>query len=160
MKVLYDAAERPGARATAVQFHELAGATREDGGLASLSQTRCFNHGQREAAARCPGCRRHFCRECVTEHDHRLLCASCLEAEITPEKQRRKSSIPFRGLAQFGSAVFVLWVAFYIIGQALLLIPSEFHYTLDDYQDGIGMTGAEEGAADDAESSQSEDAPQ
>ncbi len=43
-----------------------------------LSGKRCFNHAGREAAARCPGCRRFYCRECVTEHDGRVLCAECL----------------------------------------------------------------------------------
>ena len=43
-----------------------------------LSLQRCRNHAEREAVARCPGCGHHFCRECVTEHDDRILCAACL----------------------------------------------------------------------------------
>ena len=42
-------------------------------------QHRCWNHEGREAVSRCPGCGRPFCRECVTEHRARLLCAACLE---------------------------------------------------------------------------------
>jgi hypothetical protein len=40
---------------------------------------RCWNHENREAVCRCPECGRSFCRECVTEHAARLLCAACLE---------------------------------------------------------------------------------
>jgi hypothetical protein len=39
---------------------------------------RCWNHESREAVCRCPECGRSFCRECVTEHQSRLLCAACL----------------------------------------------------------------------------------
>ena len=46
--------------------------------LVNLSQQRCFNHTSREAVARCPECGRFFCRECITEHDDRVLCAVCL----------------------------------------------------------------------------------
>jgi len=49
-------------------------------------QNRCWNHEEREAVCRCPGCGRPFCRECVTEHQARLLCAACLE------KAARRSS--------------------------------------------------------------------
>jgi hypothetical protein len=49
-------------------------------------QNRCWNHEDREAVCRCPACGRPFCRECVTEHRARLLCAACLE------KAARRSS--------------------------------------------------------------------
>lgn len=95
--------------------------------MGSLSLTRCFNHGQREAVARCPSCRRHYCRECVTEHEHRLLCASCIEALTSSSQTAERKRLPFLPMAQLCAAVFVLWVSFYAVGQALLLIPSEFH---------------------------------
>ena len=41
-------------------------------------QQRCWNHEAREAACRCPACGRSYCRECVSEHEGRLLCAACL----------------------------------------------------------------------------------
>jgi hypothetical protein len=41
-------------------------------------QQRCWNHEGREAVCRCPECGRSFCRECVTEHEARLLCSACL----------------------------------------------------------------------------------
>ena len=45
---------------------------------AALLQQHCWNHEAREAVCRCPSCGRSFCRECVTEHESRLLCAACL----------------------------------------------------------------------------------
>lgn len=107
--------------------------------MASLTQTKCFNHGQREAVARCPGCRRHYCRECVTEHGHRLLCAACLSAEVAETAGHRTRKIPLVGLAQLTGAVFVLWMFFYVVGQALLLIPSEFHHTMDVLAEEVGI---------------------
>ena len=115
--------------------------------MASLTQTRCFNHGQREAVARCPGCRRHYCRECVTEHGHRLLCASCLAADVAEPAARSARSIPFRGIAQLGASVFVLWLFFYVVGQALLLIPSEFHQTFDNPPEEVNAQDANDPAS-------------
>ena len=40
---------------------------------------RCFNHAGREAVARCPECGQFFCRECITEHEDRVLCSACLK---------------------------------------------------------------------------------
>ena len=92
----------------------------------SLTHTKCFNHGAREAVARCPECKRHYCRECVTEHEHRLLCASCIAAQVgdTNASARR---LPFRGVAQFMTALLLLWLGFYTMGQGLLLVPSTYH---------------------------------
>lgn len=137
------------------------GAHRKEGLLVSLTQTRCFNHGQREAVARCPSCKRHFCRECVTEHDHKLLCASCIQALAAAGPAPRDRHIPFRPLIQLACAVFVLWMTFYVMGQALLLIPSEFHDTYDTTLDDMRSIESEpgtpepkdEGAANPAETS-------
>ncbi len=104
--------------------------------MGSLTLTRCFNHGQREAVARCPSCRRHYCRECVTEHDHKLLCASCIEALASTHAAKERRRWPFIPTVQLFAALFVLWISFYGVGRALLLIPSEFHVieseTFDD----------------------------
>ena len=53
-------------------------------------QQRCLNHLSREAAVRCPVCRNYFCRECVTEHDDRLVCAGCLNKMRAPAAQDRR----------------------------------------------------------------------
>lgn len=95
--------------------------------MSALHHTRCFNHAAREAVARCPGCRRFYCRECVTEHDDRLMCATCLAglSELNAKTDSR-----WRGLIRVGQAVAGLafiWLMFLLLGQALLQTPSQFH---------------------------------
>lgn len=93
--------------------------------------------------ARCPACTRHYCRECVTEHEHRLLCAACIQQLTAPTPVRRDRRIPFRPLVQLTGAIVVLWATFYVLGQALLLIPSEFHDTYDSTLEDIRALDAE-----------------
>ena len=94
--------------------------------MTSLLKQRCHLHANREAAARCPACRRFFCRECITEHEHRVICATCLAASTAPppavKKPRRSSHLPLTLLA-----LLCAWACFYLIGQLLLNIPSRFH---------------------------------
>jgi len=95
-----------------------------------LAQQRCGNHPMREAAARCQQCRDFFCRECVTEHGERLVCAACLRRlASTPgaPSRRRLAGLGIAARAAFG--VLTAWFYFYLIGQMLLLIPSSFHAT-------------------------------
>ena len=61
--------------------------------MQNLVDQRCFNHHLREAVARCPECTHFFCRECITEHDDRIICAACLR------KLARKPSSDRRGFA-------------------------------------------------------------
>lgn len=95
--------------------------------MQNLAIQRCFNHAQREAVARCPQCRSFFCRECITEHDDRVICAACLAKLV------RKSALPrrtFAGLvhvAQCLLGVVVVWFFFYLIGEGLLKLPTSFH---------------------------------
>jgi hypothetical protein len=93
----------------------------------NLSLQRCFNHALREAAARCPECSRFFCRECVAEHDDRVLCASCLKklAESGPSKRRAFSTL--MRSAQVLVGVLVAWFFFFMIGESLLRLPASFH---------------------------------
>ena len=95
--------------------------------MKDISQQRCFNHAQREAAARCPECGGYFCRECVTEHDDRVLCASCLARLL---KASEAGVFHLRGLLRTGQFLcggFVLWLFFYYLGQILLSLPTSFH---------------------------------
>lgn len=100
--------------------------------MGSITLTRCFNHGQREAVARCPSCRRHFCRECVTEHDHRMLCASCIAAAtaVSEAPARRPLRLPIFPALQLSGALFVLWLFFFTLGRLLLMVPSQHHDAL------------------------------
>jgi hypothetical protein len=92
-----------------------------------IAQERCFNHGRREAAAMCLSCHRFFCRECVTEHQGRLLCASCLARESGTKPRRRARLAGIGRAAMLALSVLTLWLFFYLIGQGLLALPSSFH---------------------------------
>ena len=92
-----------------------------------LIHQRCWNHELREAVCRCPGCGRHFCRECVTEHEDRVVCADCLKRLVraTGEKGARFAWIPRLGVCALG--FLLAWLFFYETGRALLMIPTSFH---------------------------------
>jgi hypothetical protein len=92
-----------------------------------IFRQRCFNHLAREAAARCPGCQRFFCRECITEHEDRVLCANCvrdLAGEISGHRHQFTFGVR---LAQIAGATLLAWVFFYWAGQTLLSIDPSFH---------------------------------
>ena len=95
--------------------------------MESLVYQRCFNHAQREAVARCPECSQFFCRECITEHDDRVICTSCLwKFARRPLTERRG----FAGAVRLGQALLGLcaaWFFFYLIGEALIKLPTSFH---------------------------------
>jgi len=93
-----------------------------------LTQSRCFQHADREAAARCPDCERFYCRECVTEHEGRMICRTCLDTllqESTVEAGSFFKSL--RGWALAFLGYILAAYLFYQIGYTLLRIPSQFH---------------------------------
>ena len=95
--------------------------------MADLTYQRCFNHAQREAVARCPGCGQFFCRECIAEHEDRVLCAACLRKLARVPLLRRRG---FAGVVRLGqglAGLLLAWFFFYLIGEALLAIPTAFH---------------------------------
>lgn len=95
-----------------------------------LNRQRCLQHPERQAVARCPECARFFCRECIAEHDDRVLCAGCLKKLTQPKAQTKFGSVTWRLLVhslQVACGVFLIWVFFYFCGKALLAIPSQFH---------------------------------
>ena len=95
----------------------------------NLSLQRCFNHALREAAVRCPECSRFFCRECVSEHDDRLICASCLKKLAESGAPKRRTLSKVTGAAQLVFGVLVAWFFFFMIGESLLRLPPTFHDT-------------------------------
>ncbi len=92
-----------------------------------LAQQRCFNHAQREAVARCPHCGRYFCRECITEHDDRAICAACLRQLAAKPPLRRRAFAGLFHLAECAVGIVVVWFFFYLVGEALLALPNSFH---------------------------------
>lgn len=95
--------------------------------MQELVRQRCFNHFKREAAARCPVCLKFFCRECVTEHEDRVLCAACLERE-SRNISRHGTGVPGLWSAlQLASGGLAVWFFFYLLGRLLLKLPTSFH---------------------------------
>jgi hypothetical protein len=90
---------------------------------------RCFNHSLREAAARCPECRRFFCRECVAEHDNRVICASCLKQLVAPQAARSRALTVLSRSVPLVAGFLIAWFFFFIIGEGLLRLPASFHDT-------------------------------
>jgi hypothetical protein len=92
---------------------------------------RCVRHEEREAVARCVDCGGGFCRECVTEHEDRLYCATCFarHAAVATARRgaRRVSWTRVRGAAITAGSVLCLVLGFYLLGRALAAIPSDFH---------------------------------
>ena len=91
--------------------------------MAVLTEQRCFEHGEREAVARCMDCKRSYCRECVTEHGGRVVCTSCLRKAAPAGERKRRS---FAGLLAVAGLV-MAWFFFYGLGELLVLIPADVH---------------------------------
>ncbi len=97
--------------------------------MSTLALQRCLHHPTREAIARCPECEQFYCRECITEHDERIVCATCL-AKLTRPAEAPRARLRIAALWPFASALsglLVAWLCFYIVGRVLLALPSEFH---------------------------------
>lgn len=92
----------------------------------NISQQKCFTHPNREAVAQCPNCHRTFCRECVTEHDDKVLCALCLK-KITEQSHKKEKPKLVNTIFSYFLSLFILWFLFFMLGKMLLLIPDSFH---------------------------------
>lgn len=95
--------------------------------MSNLAHQTCRNHAGREAVARCPECRRYFCRECVTEHEDRVVCSTCLAQLAAAGKRKAWRVSGILQFAQFAAGLLLIWLSFYLVGRALLNVPSEFH---------------------------------
>src|SRR5258705_13675523 len=103
-----------------------------------LAGQRCLLHPQREAVARCPECRRAYCRECVTEHDGRMLCAACIaRLSISGLHDRAARGTLYRGAARLvrgagrvgrlAAGVLAAWLFFHVLGETLAMFPTATH---------------------------------
>jgi hypothetical protein len=82
-------------------------------------QQRCWNHEAREAVCRCPGCGRGFCHECVTEHESRMLCATCLVAAGRTALTKRSAWKSLLPPAMLLGGLLLSWIFFYAAGQSV-----------------------------------------
>jgi len=91
---------------------------------------RCWNHDTREAVCRCPECGRTYCRECVSEHESRLLCAACLAAAsrlARPKGARMRKLLP--AAMALGGVLFA-WIFFYTAGEGLIVFSQRMEQSL------------------------------
>jgi hypothetical protein len=102
--------------------------------VSTVHTARCLNHRDREAAARCPSCKDYFCRECVTEHEGRVMCARCLAALAGGAGAKDAGRSFTRPILAFIAFAFVVWF-FFLLGRTLLMLPDAFH-------DGAFWTGS------------------
>lgn len=85
-------------------------------------QHRCWNHEAREAVCRCPECNRSFCRECVTEHQSRLLCAACVARLVRQTPAAPAKSPGALSAAMLLGGVFLAWLLFFGAGEGILAL--------------------------------------
>ena len=95
--------------------------------MAALLTQRCLHHPAREAVARCPECGLFFCRECVTEHEDRVVCSSCLKRLQTPRQARRRGLAPLWRIGAALCGALFAWLFFYAAGRMLASTPAAFH---------------------------------
>jgi len=93
----------------------------------SLIHQRCFNHALREAAARCPECGHFYCRECITEHEDRVICATCLGKLAAPRLTERRAFVGIVRTTQVLVGLCTACLFFYLWGRVLLSIDSSVH---------------------------------
>ncbi len=95
--------------------------------MGELRQSRCFHHPQREAAALCPSCQRHFCRECVTFVEGKMSCASCLQQQRETKPEGRTDWAAAAEKLAFVIAFLFLWGTFAMLGKIMSSIPDTVH---------------------------------
>jgi hypothetical protein len=95
--------------------------------ISPIAQQRCFVHDYREAVARCPACHNTFCRECVTEHEGRVVCAACLKNALGTRSESRHRLRRLLTACLPIAALLIAWWVFYGIGRILIMIPAPVH---------------------------------
>lgn len=85
----------------------------------SVADEKCAYHPPRSAAARCPECKTYYCRECITEHEGQVICASCLD-ERTDEDEREDQTSGLVCLAYGLLGGLLTWLFFHGIARSLI----------------------------------------
>ena len=69
-----------------------------------------------------------FCRECIVEHDYKLICADCLRALIASQSAAPpRFRLPFAALVQFATGLVLIWLGIYLAAILLQRIPADVH---------------------------------
>ena len=95
--------------------------------MTDISAQRCYYHAHREAVARCPSCLRYYCRECITEHESRMLCAACLARQAGSHPGRRRVLRALTAPFALGIGLVAAWLFFQLVGAMLVRLPAAFH---------------------------------
>ncbi len=90
--------------------------------MTAAIQHRCWNHESREAVCQCPECGRSFCRECVTEHQSRLLCAACLARLARPSTPGSAASRNLSSTGMLLGGLFLAWLLFFGAAEGILAL--------------------------------------
>jgi hypothetical protein len=78
--------------------------------------------------ARCPDCGNAYCRECITEHDTRVICSACLRrAQARPARRVWPGWLWLWRAVQLTVSLAVLWLYCYGVGRLLVAIPDRVH---------------------------------
>jgi hypothetical protein len=85
-------------------------------------QQRCWNHEEREASCRCPACGRSYCRECVSEHEGRLLCAACLIRVTAGAQQSGGRLQKLSPAAMIAAAILLAWLTYWAAGESVMAV--------------------------------------
>ena len=96
--------------------------------VAQVLRKACANHPDRESVGRCPECTHTFCRECITDHEGRVICANCLAMLQTAATERSGVILAFvKGTLGTVVGLLLALAFFYGLGWGLLAIPDSFH---------------------------------
>jgi hypothetical protein len=95
--------------------------------MTEFGQQRCFVHPSREAVSLCLECRHAFCRECVVDHDGRLLCAACLARLRAPAARGGRALRKLLSTMATALTILLCWILFYMFGRMLMMAESAHH---------------------------------
>lgn len=88
----------------------------------AISEQKCEIHPRRGAAARCPVCESVFCRECITEHEGRVVCARCLSSMTEDATDEGERTLLYSGVLRVACGLLIGWLFFYTVARVLLRI--------------------------------------
>jgi hypothetical protein len=83
----------------------------------------------------CVECRRAYCRECVVDHDGRLICAACLVRLRAPSAGGSRALQRTFSAAGMAVTLLLCWIVFYMAGRLLMTAEPEHHGFDDSVQE-------------------------